>query len=119
MSFRFLNFKIYQDSKVFYKEVRGMIKELPTEERFALGDQLRRSSLSIMLNIAEGSDKGSDKDFGRFLKTALGSLNETVAGVDVAYSNKYISKDKYEHLLGLADALSKQLASFGRRLASS
>jgi four helix bundle protein len=116
MSFRFLKFKVYQDAKNFYKDIQNMIKQLPQEEKFALGDQLRRSSLSIVLNIAEGSDRGSDKDFARFLKNALGSLNETVAGIDIAYSNKYIEKTLCGQLLRSADSLSKQLAAFGLKL---
>ena len=116
MSFRFLEFRVYKESKMFYQEIQNIIKSFPGEERYALGDQLRRSSLSILLNIAEGSDRGSDKDFGRFLKNALGSLNETVAGIDVAHTNKYIDEKIYKKLVTMADGVSKQLASFNKRL---
>ena len=116
MSFRFLNFKIYQDAKVFYREIIKVINEFPKEERYSLVDQLRRAGLSIILNIAEGCDRGTDKDFNRYLMNALGSLNETVAGLDIAFGNKYIDKNMYDYLLNHAEKLSKQIGGFSKKL---
>lgn len=79
-------------------------------------DQLRRASLSIVLNIAEGCDRGTDKDFNRFLMNALGSLNEVVAGLDIAFENKYIPKEMYSNFLAKAESLSKQIGGFSKKL---
>jgi four helix bundle protein len=77
-TFRFLEFPVYQQAKEFHKDIRESTKLFPREYR-SLIDQMNRSSLSVCLNIAEGSAKRSDKDFNRYLENALGSMNETVA----------------------------------------
>lgn len=116
MAFRFLNFKIYKDSKVFYQDILNLINRFPKEEKYNLIDQLRRAGLSIILNIAEGCDRGTDKDFNRYLMNALGSLNEVVAGLDIAFENKYIDKSIYDSLLNKAENLSRQIGGFSKKL---
>lgn len=64
--------------------VYRLTKLFPAEEKFALSDQLKRSSTSIALNIAEGTGGLGDKEFKSFLRIALKSLYETVAGLKVA-----------------------------------
>jgi four helix bundle protein len=119
MAFRFLNFKIYNDSKIFYKDILDVINKLPKEERYSLADQLRRAGLSIILNIAEGCDKGTDKDFNRYLMNSLGSLNEVVAAIDIVFESKYINKENYNKLINSAEQLSKQIGGFSKKLKNS
>ncbi len=69
-----------------------------------------------MLNITEGSDRGTDKDFNRLLVNALGSLNESVATLDMALVNKYISKVTFDKLIVEATSLSNQLVAFSKKL---
>ena len=116
--FRFLSFEIYKDAKKFYKCILDTITNLPREEKYNLVDQLRRAALSIILNIAEGCDRGTDKDFNRFLMNALGSLNEVVAGLDIALENNYILQEKYKELILIAEKLSRQIGSFSKKLKS-
>lgn len=118
MTFRFLNFKVYQDAKVFHKNILDIICKFPKEEKYNLNDQLRRASLSIILNIAEGCDKGTDKDFNRYLMNSLGSLNEVVAGLDISKENGYINIDTYNSLIKIAEELSKQIGGFSKKLKS-
>ena len=66
------------------EDIYKLTKKLPSDERFALSDQLKRSSTSVVLNIAEGSTGLGDVEFKRFLKIALRSLYETVAGLKIA-----------------------------------
>lgn len=66
------------------KEIYAITKRLPNEEKFALIDQLKRSSTSVVLNIAEGTGGLGDKEFKNFLRIALKSLYETVAGLKIA-----------------------------------
>jgi len=72
-TFRFIDFPVYQEGKIMYKEVVDMTGKF-SREFWVLGDQIRRSSLSVCLNIAEGSGKQSDKDFNRYLENSLGSI---------------------------------------------
>src|SRR3972149_4701701 len=97
-TFRFLDFKVYKDSKVFHKKIIVLTNKWPTEFKY-LTNQLRRAALSILLNIAEGSAKKSDKDFTRYLQTALGSINECVAALDVSLDEALITVDIFNELI--------------------
>ena len=81
-----------------------------------LADQIRRSSLSIILNIAEGSSKQSDKDFNRFIAISLGSVDETVACLEVALDLKIIKPQEFERLENQLESLSNQLGSLSKPL---
>lgn len=70
---------MYQDARRLNKELKKFSKEkFPQEEQFSLLRQLWRALDSVALNIAEGSNRGSDKDFARFLNNAHTSINEVV-----------------------------------------
>lgn len=113
--FRFLNFKVYLDGKKFYHEIVLVTSKFP-RTHWELGDQMRRSALSVILNLAEGSAKKSDKDFNRYVKNCLGSINECVAGLDLACQERLISKVNYEHLLREAGESANQLGGFSKIL---
>lgn len=113
ITFRFRNFPVYKDTLVFISEVKQFTKHsFPKTEQFGLTSQLWRALDSVVLNIAEGTDKYSQTDFSRFLNQALGSLNEVVACFDVALLNKYITEAKHSEFLGKADKLYRQLKAF-------
>lgn len=85
MAFRFRKFPVYKEAVQFRKEVKDMAKQyFPKEELYVLFPQIVRAADSIVLNIAEGPDRGTDIDFARFLNTSLTSLNEVVACFDLA-----------------------------------
>lgn len=113
--FRFLNFKVYQDSKVFYRNIVITTSKFPNTYKH-LAEQLRRSSLSVVLNIAEGSAKKSDKDFNRYIKNSLGSINESVASIDVAHQEKLIAQGYFDKLISDATEIAKQLGGFSKKL---
>jgi len=113
-TFRFLEFKVYQDAKKFNIELFNLAKKFPLE----LKSQIIRSSLSIVLNIAEGSAKKSDRDFNRYIQNSLGSVHETVAGLEIALELKLVSREKFAGLLKKAEKITKQLGGFSKRLKS-
>ena len=117
-TFRFLDFKVYQDAKGFHREIVDICKTFP-KEYFYLADQLKRCSLSVVLNIAEGSAKRSDKDFNRYLENSLGSINEGVACLDVALSINLINQKIFDELIVNAESIKKQIGGFSRKLLSS
>lgn len=116
MSFRFREFKVYSEIKEFIKKIYIITSAFPKDEQFGLTNQLRRAAVSIALNIAEGSDRGSDKEFNRFIQISIGSVNEVVAALDVAFDNNLLSRNYFDELLLQAEVVVKQLSSFSRRL---
>lgn len=117
MIFNFENLTVYQQSLEFANHVFVASNSWPTKFQFSLADQIRRASLSIPLNIAEGSSKTS-KDFIRFLGIARGSCYECVPLAKIAYKQKVITlKDKenwYNQLLSLAKMLSSLRTSISK-----
>lgn len=94
--FRFEKLEVWKDAREFISLVYKITKIFPSDERFGLTDQIRRAVVSIALNIAEGSTKGSDADFRRYLKMAQGSVNELVTGFYIALDQKLISDKEFE-----------------------
>ena len=88
------------------EEIYKLTKLLPEEERFGLISQLRRSAISIVLNIAEGAGGLGDKEYKSFLRHALKSLYETVAGLKIA-NNLY--GIKVTSILKNCDTVGKEL----------
>ena len=115
MAFRFLKFKVYQDAKKLHNKVVLITNKYP-REFFYLKDQIRRSTLSIILQIAEGSAKRSDRDFNRYVEISLGSANETAAALDVSFENKLISEAEYGELFSLTEEITNQLGGLSKKL---
>lgn len=118
--FRFRQFAVYKDSLVFQREVKALSrKHFPKEEQFCLTSQLWRALDSIILNIAEGSDRGTDKDFAHYLNNAHTSLNEVVACLDLALNSLYVTEQIHLEYLQKAENLANQLTAFRKRLLES
>lgn len=115
--FRFREFQIYNDARKFAKELKDLSRQkFPREEQFGLVSQLWRALDSIILNIAEGAGRGTDKDFALFLNRAHTSLNEVVSCLDVALDNLYIDSEEHTHYLERAADMVDQLTAFRKKL---
>lgn len=109
MGFRFEKLEVWQQSRGFINLIYKATSSFPKSELFALTDQLRRAAVSIALNIAEGSDRKSDKEFTRFLRMSVGSLEEVVTALYVALDQNYISKENFDILYSEANNLFARL----------
>ena len=87
--FDFENLKVYQKALEYVDFVYEMTRNFPKAEIFSLTDQFKRASISICLNIAEGSG-GSEMEFNRFLKIARRSIRECVAITEISCRQKFI-----------------------------
>jgi len=83
---------------------------------FSFRDQIRRSALSVMANIAEGQGRKSDKEFANFLNIAIGSVAETKSHLYVAHDLEYIGESDFAHLYGLSDEVGRMLTSLAKFL---
>ena len=101
---------VYQKSYQLALEIHKITLTFPEFEKYELGSQLRRSAVSIPLNIAEGyGRKIYSKHFNQFLTNALGSSNETIVLLNLSKDLKYISEEKYEELAERYDHLGRQI----------
>jgi four helix bundle protein len=115
--FRFRKFQVYVDLRVFAVDIKKLIKKkFPNEEKFCLTSQLMRALYSIVLNIAEGSDRCTDKDFARFLNNAHTSLNEVVACLDIALDSCYLVEAEHKGCLSQAKEIANQLTAFRNKV---
>jgi len=115
--FRFRQFQAYKDALQFQKELKDLSrKKFPKDEQFCLTSQLWRALDSIILNIAEGTDRGTDKDFAHFLNISHTSLNEVVACLDLALNSNYISESEHQECLKKAESLANQITAFRKTL---
>jgi four helix bundle protein len=87
----FTKLKIWQEAHALTLEVYTFTSAFPREELFGLVSQLRRSSVSIAANIAEGTGRNSVDDFCRFLAIARGSANEAVSHCMIARDLRFLS----------------------------
>lgn len=81
----------YQKAKEVVKRTYKLLKKFPADERYAMCDQLRRASVSITSNIAEGVTRYSVKDKAHFIEMSYGSLMEVSSQFEVAEDLGYIS----------------------------
>ena len=105
--FDFEKLEVYLKAKVYHRQISGLVLKLKlsTSEK----DQLRRASLSIVLNIAEGSGRFTKPDKRNFYVIARGSVFETVAILEIFYELGYIEKSTYQTFYNQAEELSKML----------
>ena len=85
--------EIWQDSIVLIKETYQLAEVLPKTEEFNLKSKLKRAIISVALNIAEGKNRKSAKDFAHFLNIASASLAEVDAILCICYELEYIKEN--------------------------
>ena len=108
---------VWQKAMKLVKEVYSLTKSFPADERYALTDQIRRAVVSIPSNIAEGSGRSSNADYGHFLAIARGSLYETMTQLQIAVDLGYISEVNPE-LDALINEVGRMLTSMLKRYGS-
>lgn len=99
-------------SKLLY----AYTKVFPPEERYGLRAQMRGAAVSIPSNIAEGSRRGSDREFANFILIARGSLAELETQILLAHAFAYLSNERKDELMQKCEELSKMLRAFHDKL---
>lgn len=93
------NILSWQKSMVLVKDIYTVLKALPTEEKYGLISQIRRCAVSIPSNIAEGSGRGTKKDFKRFLEIAISSSFELETQLLICVDLNYINANEIDLLM--------------------
>lgn len=113
---RYKDFKFWQLSRVFCKEIYLVTTSFPDEEKFGLISQLRRAAVSIASNIAEGASRKSNKDFSRFLVISLGSCYEIETQILISNDLGFISEADLNQLQESLSSIIKMMSKFNSTL---
>jgi four helix bundle protein len=114
--FRFENLKVWQEARKLNRLIYALTRKFPRDELYAMTSQLRRASLSISNNIAEGAGRNSDKDFAHFLEQSYGSVMEVASMHFLALDEGYATEAEAELHLQKLGELAAQIASLNRTL---
>ena len=118
--FSFERLEVWQEARKLVVDTYKLVRKFPNEEKFAMGDQIRRAVVSVSSNIAEGSGRGSLKEKIHFIEIAYGSLMEVYCQLQLAADLNFIKeldfvniKPKFfsisHKLIGLRASFRKQL----------
>lgn len=109
---RFKDLEIWKKSREFCSEIYEVTCHFPDEEKFGLTNQLRRASVSVPSNIAEGCSRRSNKDFSRFLEIAIGSLYEVETQLLISNDLGFLSDEKLNTLIVKHNSIVKMTSKF-------
>jgi four helix bundle protein len=113
---RYTDLKVRQRAHQLVLRVYSLSATFPTDERFGLTSQLRRASVSVGANIAEGSRRATSGDFARFLNIAQGSAGEADYLLLLAQDLRYAPEDKVAPLRAELDEIGAMLHALRRKV---
>ena len=119
-NFSFENLEVYSKIRNLIKYIYQLQEKFPKEERYGLGDQVRRAVVSVSANLADGSGRTSLKEKIHFVEISYGSLMEVFCELQAACDLEYITTEQFNSLRpqitdiakmlsGLRNSLEKQL----------
>jgi four helix bundle protein len=108
----------WQKSRIFNKRIYQITENSNFKKDFDFVRQIRRASISISSNIAEGFERNTDKEFIYFLYVAKASAGEVRSQIYLAFDLDYIAKQEFDELLESVTEISKLLSGFIKYLSS-
>ena len=109
---RFEDILAWQKARVLTQKVYACTKQSLFARDFGLRDQIQRASVSTMANIAEGFERGGDREFIQFLSTSKGSSGEVRSHLYVALDQNYVTQEQFTELFGQAEEVSRLTSGF-------
>jgi len=109
---KFEDIVAWQKARELTKAVYAQTKGNQFARDFGLKDQIQRASVSIMGNVAEGFDRGGDKEFIQFLSMSKGSCGEVKSHLYVALDQQYVTAAQFTNLYNSADEVGRLLSGF-------
>ena len=116
---RFEDVIAWQKARLLTKEIYAHTRAAQFAKDFGLKDQIQPASVSTMSNIAEGFERGGDKEFLQFLSASKGSCGEVKSHLYVALDQNCIAQLQFEQLYAKADEVGKSIFSFMNYLRNS
>jgi four helix bundle protein len=102
----------WQKARIFNKRIYQITENLNFKKDYDFVRQIRRASISISSNIAEGFERNTDKEFVYFLYVSKASAGEVRSQLYLAFDLEYISKQEFEELLESVSEISRLLSGF-------
>ena len=109
---RFEDIEAWQNGRDLKRRVYEFSRSVEFAKDFALREQIRRAVISVTANIAEGFERGGNKEFMQFLSTAKGSCGEVRDHLYTALDEKYITKQSFEEAYDSAVRVSRMISGF-------
>ena len=113
---KFEDLIMWQRSRELVRFIYEISKYQNFERDYGLQDQIRRASVSVMSNIAEGFDRGTKQEFLNYLFIAKGSCGEVKSQLYIAHDIGYIDISKFQKGIGLSDEVARLIQSFVSKL---
>lgn len=113
---KFKNLKIWQEGIKIVVEVYNLTKQLPDDEKYGLVSQIRRCSVSIPSNIAEGYGRNSDAEMNLFLNISRGSSYELETQLIISTELDFLESEQITKLLSKLDNLQRGITNFQKQL---
>lgn len=110
----FKDLRVWQGAVDFAVAIYKATEQFPKSETYGLSNQLRRASVSIASNVAEGHGR-SDKEFARYLQMALGSTAEVETQLEIAHRVNYLPQSEREDLSQSLGVIGRQLSALRNR----
>ena len=112
--YSFEKLEVYQDARIYVKQLYMLTDKFPDREKFGLASQLQRAGVSVVSNIAEGTSRTSDKEKERFIEVAYGSLLETFCQLQIANDLNYIQQSDLDTMQLQIDKIANKLSALKR-----
>ena len=106
----------YKIAKEFTIYVYSLIRKFPSFEQYALCDQLRRATVSVPSNIAEGMGRMAIKERTHFLEISYASMTEALCQLDISESLGYITPEELQKVEEISDRLGRVISGLRKSL---
>ena len=104
--------EIWKKSRIFCKEIYSITTSFPEIEKFGLTNQLRRASVSVPSNIAEGASRKSNQEFARFLEIVIGSCYEIETQLLISNDLGFLNDKDLKRSLNSLESIVKMTSKF-------
>ena len=115
-TFYFEKLEVWKNARVFVKQIYKGTESFPTKEKFGITSQIRRASLSITANIAEGFSRQTNKEKSRFINIAYSSSWEIINFLILSKDLGFLKEEDYIKLRSEIEYISNQLNALYKRL---
>ena len=114
--FYFEKLSVWQNARILVKDVYITTASFPENERFGVISQLRRATMSIAANIAEGMSRSGDKDKLRFLNQAYSSAIEVINFLILSHDLSFIAEAQYNELRDKVEYITNQIQALSKKI---